>query len=85
MTSETSPNPNGPGEQLVRLPVPAGLRSLDAAYTHDVQDERADTLRRLLKKGHTSVAPLREPKLILHSHLPHVILPRAFVSRRWFH
>jgi hypothetical protein len=70
MTTET--NSKSSVGQLVRLPLPAGLRSLTPAYTLDIYDERADTLRRLLNKGHTSVAPLREPKLILHSHLPHV-------------
>jgi hypothetical protein len=57
---------------LVRLPTPALLSTLKPVVTlgsHD--DDRAKTLRRLLDKGHISVAPLREPKLILHSHLPH--------------
>ncbi|KAL3441845.1 hypothetical protein BJX65DRAFT_321979 [Aspergillus insuetus] len=67
-------------EQLVRLPAPAGLRSLTPAYTLDVHDERADALRRLLDKGHTSVAPLREPKLILHSHLPHLLGSAYFLG-----
>ncbi|GLA09626.1 hypothetical protein AnigIFM60653_011957 [Aspergillus niger] len=78
MTTETSIR--RPAEQLVRLPVPAGLRSLKPAYTLDVQDERADTLRRLLEKGHRSVAPLREPKLILHSHLPHLLGSAYFLG-----
>jgi hypothetical protein len=58
---------------LVRLPSSMPLPVLKPVFTlegHD--DERATTLRRLLEKGHVSVAPLREPKLILHSHLPHV-------------
>ncbi|KAL3488541.1 hypothetical protein BJX62DRAFT_239895 [Aspergillus germanicus] len=71
MTSKT--NSKSSVGQLVRLPLPAGLRNLTPAYTLDIHDERADTLRRLLDKGHTSVAPLREPKLILHSHLPHLL------------
>ena len=42
-----------------------------------LKDERSQTLKNLLKKGHITVAPLREPNLILHSHLPHVILDNA--------
>ena len=60
---------------LVRLPVPSGLKDLKPAQVFDVNqqlDERSQTLARLLKQGHFSVAPLRNPKLILHSHLPHV-------------
>ncbi|KAF7156275.1 hypothetical protein CNMCM5623_009668 [Aspergillus felis] len=59
---------------LVRLPsptLPPGLKPVPTLEGHD--DERATTLRRLLEKGHVSVAPLREPKLILHSHLPHLL------------
>jgi len=58
---------------LVQLPSPGLLPNLKPVVTlegHD--DERVTTLRHLLDKGHISVAPLREPKLILHSHLPHV-------------
>lgn len=62
--------------QLVRLPPAAGLESLPQVYTlANAQDERAKTLLLLLEKGHATVAPLREPKLILHSHLPHVLDP----------
>ncbi|KAH8688711.1 hypothetical protein BGW36DRAFT_434010 [Talaromyces proteolyticus] len=39
----------------------------------DVADKRRQTLKRLLENGHSTVAPLREPKLILHSHLPHLL------------
>ncbi|GIJ90433.1 hypothetical protein Asppvi_009387 [Aspergillus pseudoviridinutans] len=59
---------------LVRLPsrtLPPVLKPVFTLEGHD--DERATTLRRLLEKGHVSVAPLREPKLILHSHLPHLL------------
>ncbi|GFF74680.1 hypothetical protein IFM47457_03702 [Aspergillus lentulus] len=59
---------------LVRLSSPTLPPVLKPVFTlegHD--DERATTLRWLLEKGHASVAPLREPKLILHSHLPHLL------------
>ncbi|KAL2825357.1 hypothetical protein BDW59DRAFT_172434 [Aspergillus cavernicola] len=71
---------NGSAQQLVQLPTPANLSSLVPVYTLDVQDERADTLRGLLQKGHTAVAPLREPKLILHSHLPHLLGSAYFLG-----
>ncbi|GLA09613.1 hypothetical protein AnigIFM60653_011944 [Aspergillus niger] len=58
---------DGSVQQLVRFPTTTNLSSLVPVYTLDVQDERADTLRGLLQKGHTAVAPLREPKLILQS------------------
>lgn len=54
------------------LPKPARLQDLIPVVTvQDSDDERTSTLRKLLEKGHITVAPLREPKLILHSHLPH--------------
>ncbi len=59
----------------IRLPELSGHTDLKPASIFDVtklSDERTQTLDRLLKQGHASVAPLREPKLILHSHLPHV-------------
>ncbi|CAG8034931.1 unnamed protein product [Penicillium olsonii] len=58
-----------------RLPRASLLTNLPPSLTHDIMsttDERRTTLRRLLLEGHSSLAPLREPKLILHSHLPHV-------------
>ncbi|QKX62864.1 uncharacterized protein TRUGW13939_10029 [Talaromyces rugulosus] len=59
---------------LVRLPSPALLQALNPVDTLEGHEgERTETLRRLLEKGHFSVAPLREPKLILHSHLPHLL------------
>lgn len=64
---------NGSTQRQVQLPTPANLSILKPVYTLDVQDERANSLRSLLQKGHAAVAPLREPKLILHSHLPHVL------------
>lgn len=62
-------------ETTVRLPHPSGHTNLEPAPVYDVTKlpyERTQTLNRLLKTGHITVAPLREPKLILHSHLPHV-------------
>jgi len=59
----------------LRLPEPSGHTTLKPVPTYDVaklSDERTKTLNRLLKQGHVTVAPLRNPKLILHSHLPHV-------------
>ncbi|KAL4903421.1 hypothetical protein BDW74DRAFT_186085 [Aspergillus multicolor] len=66
----------------VRLPAPTQLDSLQPVYTldPDTQNERANTLRNLLEKGHESVAPLREPKLILHSHLPHLLGSAYFLG-----
>jgi len=69
MTSTTS------GSENVRLPPPTKQIELEPAPIYDVyklSDERTQTLRRLLEKGHVTVAPLRNPQLILHSHLPHV-------------
>lgn len=57
---------------FVTLPKPARLQNLvPVVIVQENDDERATTLRKLLEKGHITVAPLREPKLILHSHLPH--------------
>ncbi|KAH1341065.1 hypothetical protein KXV68_000231 [Aspergillus fumigatus] len=36
-------------------------------------DPRTQKLRSLLEQGHVTVAPLRDPELILHSHLPHLL------------
>lgn len=61
--------------QHVTLPKPSLLKTLQPANTYDLtklSDERSQTIDKLLKKGHVTVAPLREPQLILHSHLPHV-------------
>ena len=65
----------------IRLPKPAQLKELKPLPVHDVStatDERTKTLGALLAKGHVTVAPLREPELILHSHLPHVSLFLTF-------
>lgn len=61
--------------ETVRLPKPTQLKELKPLPVFDVStatDERTKTLGSLLQKGHVTVAPLREPELILHSHLPHV-------------
>lgn len=58
-----------------RLPTLSGQTTLKPSPIHDLtllQDPRSRTLKRLLQKGHVTVAPLREPNLLLHSHLPHV-------------
>ncbi|KAL3479615.1 hypothetical protein BJX99DRAFT_267980 [Aspergillus californicus] len=69
-------NSKGP----VRLPTPTSLTRLRPVDTLDAQDERAKTLATLLQKGHAAVAPLREPKLILHSHLPHLLGSAYFLG-----
>ncbi|KIX94732.1 uncharacterized protein Z520_09422 [Fonsecaea multimorphosa CBS 102226] len=62
--------------EAVRLPPPTNKTSLEPAPVYDVSklsDDRTQTLRRLLEQGHAAVAPLRNPQLILHSHLPHLL------------
>ncbi|EXJ66450.1 uncharacterized protein A1O5_10602 [Cladophialophora psammophila CBS 110553] len=62
--------------EAVRLPLPTKKAELEPAPIYDVyklSDERTKTLRKLLEKGHVTVAPLRNPQLILHSHLPHLL------------
>lgn len=59
----------------VRLPAPSGQADLAPAKVYDLaklSDDRSRTLDRLLRDGHFAKAPLRDPELILHSHLPHV-------------
>ncbi len=59
----------------VKLPSSTKREELEPAEVYDVyklSDERTQTLRKLLEKGHVTVAPLREPQFMLHSHLPHV-------------
>lgn len=59
----------------VPLPLSSEQKELVPSPIHDLtqlKDERSQTLKHLLEKGHITVAPLREPNLILHSHLPHV-------------
>lgn len=58
-----------------RLPRPTINPDLGSVYVYDLtkaEDERAQTLGKLLREGHSAVAPLRNPQLVLHSHLPHV-------------
>ncbi|KUL87741.1 hypothetical protein ZTR_05876 [Talaromyces verruculosus] len=58
------------------VPPPSGLKDLKPVPVYDVEkfpDERTQKLRSLLQRGHVTVAPLRDPKLILHSHLPHLL------------
>lgn len=67
-------------EGTVRLPQSSMTSNLTAVHIYDLsqgEDERAQTLRSLLRKGHSAVAPLRNPQLILHSHLPHVSLEKS--------
>ncbi|KIX07444.1 uncharacterized protein Z518_02097 [Rhinocladiella mackenziei CBS 650.93] len=67
--------------EAVRLPPATKRTELGPAPTSDVykmSDQRTQTLQKLLEKGHVTVAPLRNPQLILHSHLPH-LLGSAFV------
>ncbi|QMW44041.1 hypothetical protein G4B11_007411 [Aspergillus flavus] len=64
------------GQNSVRLPPSSELRDLPPVPVYDVTkfpDARTQTLRALLEAGHVTVAPLRDPELILHSHLPHLL------------
>ena len=64
--------------KIVSLPRPTGLTELKPVPAVDVTnltDERTLTLRRLLEEGHASMAPLRNPNLKFHTHLPHVSSP----------
>lgn len=54
----------------VRLPRPEGAEPCSILHGK-MSYWKAETLHRLLEKGPAAVAPLREPKLVLHSHLPH--------------
>lgn len=68
-------NASNSGQNPVQLPPPSQLRDLPPAPIYDVTkfpDERSQKLRALLQAGHVKVAPLRDPELILHSHLLHV-------------
>lgn len=73
-------NDNTSGPKSVRLPPPSHLRDISPAPVYDLTklpDERSQKLHTLLEAGHVTVAPLRDPELILHSHLPHVRSCRA--------
>ncbi|RHZ54899.1 uncharacterized protein CDV56_107610 [Aspergillus thermomutatus] len=72
MSSSTSVH----AQKLIRLPPASGLRDLQPVPVYDVTkfpDTRTQKLRSLLEQGHVTVAPLRDPELILHSHLPHLL------------
>jgi hypothetical protein len=63
------------GTHGVRLPQSASLDKLPTQQMYDLSspaDDRENTLRDLLKADHSTIAPLRNPHLILHSHMPHV-------------
>ncbi|KAH8896521.1 hypothetical protein GQ53DRAFT_639786 [Thozetella sp. PMI_491] len=60
----------------VRLPQPTLKTVLEPVRPYDttkLHDERTQTFRKLIQEGHSAVAPLRNPQLILHSHLPHLV------------
>jgi hypothetical protein len=62
-------------KSTIRLPKASNIRTMTPVPVYDVinfSDARTEKLGELLAKGHDTVAPLRDPKLILHSHLPHV-------------
>lgn len=73
--------------EAVLLPPSSNVSQLSLAPSQDVTnagDERTLALKTLLDKGHITVAPLRDPQLILHSHLPHVSWKRlrSFNTRK---
>ncbi|GKZ85522.1 hypothetical protein AnigIFM56816_011490 [Aspergillus niger] len=56
-------------QKWVRLPPNPGLTDLKPVSIYDVTkfpDTRTQKLRSLLEQGHVTVAPLRDPELILH-------------------
>ncbi|RDK42652.1 hypothetical protein M752DRAFT_265539 [Aspergillus phoenicis ATCC 13157] len=56
-------------QKWVRLPPNSGLTDLKPVSIYDVTkfpDTRTQNLRSLLEQGHVTVAPLRDPELILH-------------------
>ncbi|KAJ6099670.1 hypothetical protein N7467_001205 [Penicillium canescens] len=63
-------------KSTIRLPKASNIRTMSPVPVYDVinfSDARTEKLGELLAKGHDTVAPLRDPKLILHSHLPHFL------------
>ncbi|KAL2839038.1 hypothetical protein BJX68DRAFT_259018 [Aspergillus pseudodeflectus] len=71
-----SSNTPVPAQKSIKLPPASRLRDLKPVPIYDVTkfpDERTQKLRELLIQGHNTVAPLRDPELILHSHLPHLL------------
>lgn len=70
-------------KSTIRLPKASNIRTLSPVPVYDVinfSDARTEKLGELLAKGHDTVAPLRNPKLILHSHLPHVCADSYFMN-----
>ncbi|KAL4888644.1 hypothetical protein BDV59DRAFT_210987 [Aspergillus ambiguus] len=83
MSSQILKNTHIPASEAVRLPQSSSLQNLEPAFILDVTatlDERGCTVRKLLDNAHLAVAPLREPKLILHSHLPHLLGSAYFLG-----
>lgn len=59
----------------VRLPVGSSLKTVPTLQRYDLTnpaDERQETLRELLVTHHGAAAPLKEPRMLLHDHMPHV-------------
>ncbi|KAK4494415.1 hypothetical protein PRZ48_014713 [Zasmidium cellare] len=60
----------------IRLPLSRPVKDLEPTNRYDLtapSDERQETLRDLLLTHHGAAAPLREPHLILHDHMPHIL------------
>lgn len=59
-----------------QMPPPAKLVTIEPLPCYNVaepgDDRRVQILSKLLNSAHRSVAPLRDPDLVLHSHMPHV-------------
>ncbi|KAK9800044.1 putative MGS207 protein [Seiridium cardinale] len=58
------------------LPLSSKPSSIAAVPTYRLEeftDEPSQTLSRLLKKNHASFAVLRDPRLLFHNHIPHVL------------
>ena len=63
------------GVHTARLPPNTRLEKLPEQHLYDITkstDKREKLLKDLLEADHSTIPPLREPKLILHSHMPHV-------------
>ncbi|KAF2165978.1 hypothetical protein M409DRAFT_55335 [Zasmidium cellare ATCC 36951] len=63
-------------KNTIRLPPSRAIGELKSTKRHDLTapaDERQKTLRDLLLIHHGAAAPLREPHLILHDHMPHIL------------
>ncbi|GLA25034.1 hypothetical protein AnigIFM63326_001643 [Aspergillus niger] len=71
-------------QKWVRLPPNSGLTDLKPVSIYDVTkfpDTRTQNLRSLLEQGHVTVAPLRDPELILHMGRPFIHLAYAYEFR----